>query len=371
MSEKRTSTSKNNYDNESSGVPSCCKKLRSQADPDLCVVLGRHQDTTLHHYSHALAFHSEYIDAALSSGLEECATRTLTFPDIELGDWTRLLACVEDPVEARRMQVQEAIRLLPLYDKYQFPKGKTLCAEVLDQFLSRNDRWTRLDLNTLVKVVLAADAANLESTMSLVWDLFLTAASEFVDCTDLFSRFNLDDVRQLAPVLVKHEGMVRALDSTTEELQNPLFPKLWDQSSKLDELSYFLIEQFPNLLLSNTGYHFDGQYASTTVECGSFASRRAVRFPSLGPHPIACKITLKPNGEWYMMGTPIVHSNEQKIVPLWWNVGTRSCHYLLPPRIGWISAHPITAGSTPTIEYIYCQDPELQHIDFEAPFSLS
>ena len=306
--------------------------------------------------------------------MEECGSRTLTFPDMEADAWTLLLPCVEDPLEARHMTVQDAIGLLPLYDKYQFPKGKLLCCEVLDQFLSRRRRWTRWELNTLVEVVLVADAANLESTMELVWELFLTSD----ECTDLFGRFNSDDVKQLVPVLVKHEAMVCALDTTTEELQNPLFPKLWEQTTKVDEMFLFTTEEFPSLVLSNTGYHFDGQYeanpAFTDIRCGGFVCRRAVRFSSLGPDPFTCEIVRRPTGEWCMVGysTVLIDSNEQDSgLLLWWNVGRKGCHQALPPRSGWIATHPLTTGITPTIQYMHCDHSERQHIDLEAPYTLA
>ena len=67
------------------------KKIRC-SDPDLKVVLGEGEDADFQwHHSQTLATKSKYIDAMLSTPMKESEEHKITFPDINLGTWQKMM----------------------------------------------------------------------------------------------------------------------------------------------------------------------------------------------------------------------------------------------------------------------------------------
>ena len=153
------------------------KKLRSGAEPDLRVYVGSDRQL-FHHHSLTLATHSDYVDALLASSMAESEARQLSFPDIAPRLWQKMLSFLEDPGAARRITIEDAQLVLPLYDKYQFRKGKRFCVDVLSEFIQSMD--DKANLGQLVDVVLSvtADQDNLEATKNIGIDALVHRFSQ-------------------------------------------------------------------------------------------------------------------------------------------------------------------------------------------------
>ena len=99
---------------------------------DLKVVLGTGEDESIQwHHSQALASKSRYIDAMLSTPMKEREEQTITFPDINLATWEKLMRFLDSPVAARHMSAEDSRDLAVLYDKYECLEGRMLCDEIL------------------------------------------------------------------------------------------------------------------------------------------------------------------------------------------------------------------------------------------------
>ena len=154
------------------------KKLRS-CEPDLKVVIGTGADSTATrwHHSATLATKSKYVDAMLATPMKEQEDRTLSFPEMEPQTWDDMMRFLDNPLAARHMTVEEAIKVAKYYDKYEFADGLTLCDHVLTDFLSGLEQKEKTEvpnLSLIIDSVCVAKDANLEKSLKegtrYIWD---------------------------------------------------------------------------------------------------------------------------------------------------------------------------------------------------------
>jgi hypothetical protein len=243
------------------------KKIRS-SPTDLKIVVGSAEDgkqEVFYHHSVILATHSDYVDAMLASPMAESETRELCFIDIEPGVWTQMLAFLEDPVMARRMDFEDAMLVLPFYDKYQFRKGKELCSELLlEDFKSICDTDSSAGLDTLVHLLLLADQTNLatlrQQCIKQLCHKLVNASS------NLDVMFHEDHIRKLMPFIARDETLLFAVKATKEEALSPLFPKFLLTSISLQA-------HMTKIRVSGANGEVDGIFdkkTDTTPSCLSF-----------------------------------------------------------------------------------------------------
>lgn len=95
------------------------KKLKSTA-PDLHVEVGPEKKVYEYH-SVIFASFSPYIDSMLAAPMQESETRRITFPEIPLEVWDKMIKYLEEGVED--MTFEDAEQVIPMYDKYRFDSG--------------------------------------------------------------------------------------------------------------------------------------------------------------------------------------------------------------------------------------------------------
>lgn len=146
------------------------KRLRS-SDPDLKVVLGTGEDESIQwHHSQALASKSRYIDAMLSTPMKEREEQTITFPDITLATWGKLMHFLDSPVAARDMSAKDARDLALFYDKYEFLEGRKLCDAILVDYFKTSivikEMKFKLDVDFVIDLVNVAHRASLNAAFA-------------------------------------------------------------------------------------------------------------------------------------------------------------------------------------------------------------
>jgi len=209
------------------------KKLRSGWEPDLKVWVGGEQggDKTVlfHHHSLLLATHSDYIDTMLASSMLESESRSLSFPDIEPPVWQKMLALLEDPLEGRQMDVDDALQVFPFYDKYQFPKGIKLCDHVFHEFVAGFDGKDipAASVDTVIDVSVMADRVATGKAKKVC----LRHLQAMITCSEYC--LTEEEINKLIPLITKEQLLLDAIGMTKEELLSPLLHRYWQTRHQL------------------------------------------------------------------------------------------------------------------------------------------
>ena len=113
------------------------KRLRS-SQHHVTIVLGGDDSGVRTKYVYDAAFlahHSRFVDTALATDMSEKVSKSITFPDVDKNTWEAMIYCVADPVGCRVLGIEDALLLLPYYDKYDFVEGMKLCDAVLSGYI--------------------------------------------------------------------------------------------------------------------------------------------------------------------------------------------------------------------------------------------
>jgi hypothetical protein len=205
------------------------KKIRS-IPTDLQILVGSSENgkqEVFFHHSAILATHSDYVDAMLATPMVESETREISFSDIEPDVWMKMLAFLEDPLVVRGMKFEDAMLVLPYYDKYQFRKGKELCDALLAQgFESKCDTNSLAGLDTLVDTLLLAGQMNLINLKRKCIELLRHQFAEINEklgniCDDNTPDetkiiFHADHIKKLMPFIAEDEQLLLAVKSTRD-----------------------------------------------------------------------------------------------------------------------------------------------------------
>jgi hypothetical protein len=229
-----------------------CKKLRA-ADPDLQIILhfpgpneGDPPQTKEYPcYSQMLCAVSEFIDTALSVGMEEKETRVIHMHDFHPSVFEPALHLVLDPLKYRRhidrTNSWVAVQLLPFYNLYGFDSGRQICDEAIArefQLTDDNDdaadelpdhwsTWCRAsdqnNLDLLLTTTVMADELHLPAASKIITryvNLHMSTHSE---------RYDIEHIEKLHPML-KNGHFLEAVKPATfrpDEIDSSLFPKLF------------------------------------------------------------------------------------------------------------------------------------------------
>ena len=226
------------------------KKLRV-TDPDLKVVLqykdnnGKDAKQEYAMYSHLLANLSVFVDTALSVDMKEKETKTITLPDVTPEVFDLAIKLETSPAAARTLTLEDAMKVVGFYHKYQFSGGLELCDLVLyecfeqksckqrkkEPVLDVSDLFAPLRIESpgillqlLVDAALFAQDFDLEKSKksSVRWlslNMNGTLGNNNV--------FNVSHIKKLHPLF--KAGLLSGVKSlaklTSAEVESPLFPK--------------------------------------------------------------------------------------------------------------------------------------------------
>lgn len=208
------------------------KRLRS-SEPDLCIMVGADGDTKEYHYhSQVMASHSSYIDTTLATPMKESQSLRLNFPDITPVKWNLMMKYL-DPLQARSLDMEHAMKLAPYYDKYSFTSGLRVCDDVLTGIFKSNCGKQNIvqhlnakpnpDLDTLISIFLLANDANLQETMKHACEYFREVLT--ANCIFRYGRviFTREQIQKLAPLIVEKKLLKSNYTGgwTDEEIMNP------------------------------------------------------------------------------------------------------------------------------------------------------
>ena len=140
-------------------------------------------------YSQTLAAQSGYVDTFLATSLHtnndsesQKDHNEIVFEDITPSQWKLMMRFINNPLAFEAMEVEEAMTVAPLFDKYEFPNGIKLCDEVLFRKVKFETMWDvykQEHIDEWVQVLFLACTVNLKKTFhkGREWlrDLFIAA----------------------------------------------------------------------------------------------------------------------------------------------------------------------------------------------------
>jgi len=160
-----SSSEKGRQEEEHTSKEPSSKKLRL-SDPDLKIVLtwededGVKQTKEYQEYSHAFALLSKFVDTALSVQMKEKEEKTITFPNVSAETFELATKSVKCPVAARTMKLEDVVKVVEFYHRYDFTSGLELCncimKECFEKEISTRDQNVRLGLDVLVNAAAMA-----------------------------------------------------------------------------------------------------------------------------------------------------------------------------------------------------------------------
>jgi hypothetical protein len=123
------------------------KKLKCAA-PDLQVEVGEEKKVFEYH-SLFLAYQSPYIDTMLAAPMKESETKRISFPEITPETWEKMMEYLEDG--GRDMTFEDAEKVAPFYDKYQFEQGRSIVDKILEKEVSDASKAIKLWMKSKFK----------------------------------------------------------------------------------------------------------------------------------------------------------------------------------------------------------------------------
>jgi len=304
------------------------KKLKS-SEPDLTIFVGA-EAKPFYYNSAIMANHSEYIDAMLASPMVESKTLEIRFPDIGVDEWLLMIGFLESPSKARKMMVEDAMIVAPLYDKYSFSEGRSLCSCVLEQYIKENKSD---EIDHRVDIVVLADRLHLtEAYQACIEYLVKMFENEF----DFMLSEN--HVEKLASVFAKERCLLDWLELEKDEVLSPLFARFFVQRCALRETTQRLDSSIKAIRISGTTHSaVNGDYVST-----GFCDDYRGKLGRWGGQRLRFKVTRSDN-HWEVVGKT-VDGGETHIL---WRA-PNFANYGVPPLTGWKAVHSLARGELTT-----------------------
>lgn len=203
------------------------KKLKS-LQLDLTILVGE-EKTPFEYHAGNMAQHSAYIDTMLATPMQEQNTRVLTFPDISQEDWMDMIDYLEDPFKTVKLPETDAMRLAPLYKKYQFQFGLSICSRCLQNFVEE-----RLgDMDEYVEVYELAEKLQMEPVQKACISFFQETMSTYEKAIEL----SVGQLQKLAPITAAHSILLsHAFTTNPDEVLSPLWPQFFLSQTFLKQL---------------------------------------------------------------------------------------------------------------------------------------
>jgi hypothetical protein len=360
---------------------------------DLKVVLGTGEDESVQwHHSQALASKSRYIDAMLSAPMKEREEQTITFPDINLATWEKLMHFLDSPVAARDMSANDARDLAVLYDKYEFLEGRKLCDAILvDYFknIGMKEKKLKLDLDLTIDLVNVSHQANLKAAfregITYIWKKLLSTTVPYgkmmfeekhlVILAPLL-KYSIENKKNLGLRLISEDRLITARGVG---LDNTDFPKQFISKCQNMEQCHLLKRCIWYIELSGSHCKADGSFYNVGTwdsyqpddnedgrTCGWEGTE--VKFEICyweGPGSSeGWAIVRYYTTEVDEDGHPDYDSMVKKLC---W-IAPYSKNRQFPPLQGWVPADPLARGN-PTLKYILRESIDINNTDYrEARF---
>lgn len=195
------------------------KRLKS-VPPDLTVLVGE-AEKPFEYYSMMMASYSRYIDNMLSSGMKESTTMTIRFPDIEESTWLEMIAPLQDPLKTKAFSVTDALKLVRLYDKYEFEAGRSLCTDTFDKFLNRS--FSISERLTFIEISRCTD----DLGMKALYDRCIGKMAQELKDRYCWMEFSLEYLKAMAPFVEKEESLLSHSFTDKEGVTSPLWPEVF------------------------------------------------------------------------------------------------------------------------------------------------
>jgi len=378
------------------------KRLRSGGEPDLKVVVGSGNSTaTKWYHSQTLATKSKYIDVMLSTAMKESSTNTITFPDIGVETWDKMMLFLDSPVSVRRMSELDVVEVAVFYEKYGFAEGTKLCDDLLADYyessLETMEKTLSLDLNFLIDSLGVAKDANLSAALvkgvRYVWKKMHSEDASFGrtmfrEChmkklspvlLHAFAPENIDKMG--GPVSVTRRGVAVDFPCTNTvqvgwKGSGNILPRSFDVGDPAFAKSYVTActERAEELLLHNCIQYIvisgvnvmfkkDSVGSATSPECYVYRSTEKATLgeSSKSWYFVCTKLRKKKWQDWRIIATGDPHypfrGNQFGSPPsldvdekICW-VAPNTINLNFPPKSGWKAVDPLAKG-TPTINYI-------------------
>ena len=78
---------------------------------------------------------SHYFHALLSSGFAESKSRHVTIDDVDIAAFDEALSYLQNPIQVRTMTIRNAIKVFPIYDRFDIPAGLDICNRLFEEFV--------------------------------------------------------------------------------------------------------------------------------------------------------------------------------------------------------------------------------------------
>ncbi|KAL7534875.1 hypothetical protein ACHAWF_005008 [Thalassiosira exigua] len=343
------------------------KKLRC-SEADLKVVLGSGDDETVQwHHSIYLACKSKYIDAMLAAPMREKEERTITFPDIDLETWQKMLKFLDSPLAARKMSAPDALELAVWYDKYEFGQGRELCEEVISEFLTEGtltklERDYSLDIDFIIDLVKVARKANLNAPFEKGMKYIMGKMRAHIPPYDS-GMFNKGRMTTLAPLLryARDNGLSIAVRMSTYGLDpdSEYFPDSFVDKDQLLEAQLLLTRCVSRIEICGTRCDADGLYEQEEIR-GDLSFVPLYGNESSWGSQAMYRFSIERNKErnWAIVRevepTEFLEDGGPDpgaivVRPCW--MAPYSSGRMLPPLTGWVSTDPLARGQ-PKLNYI-------------------
>lgn len=362
---------------------------------DLKVVLGTGEDESVQwHHSQALASKSRYIDAMLSAPMKEREEQTITFPDITLATWEKLMHFLDSPVAARHMSAEDARDLALLYDKYEFLEGRKLCDEIMVDYFKNiviKEKKLKLDLDFVIDLVNVAHRASLNAAFAegikYIWKKLTSTTVPYgrmmfeekhlVILAPLL-KYSLDNKKDLTPKYMSWlpEIIPELRLSTTFEagLDNPDFPKQFISECQNLEQQHLLYRCIRYIELSGSHCNADGSFYKEACcwdlyQPADDEEGRTDSWDGIEVKFEMCYWTKENFEGWAIVRYWITEFDEDgepdydsMVRKLCW-IAPYSKNRKLPPMQGWIPSDPAARGY-PQLKYILRESIGINNANF-------
>ena len=181
------------------------RHLQKFGPPDLEVVVGP-KEYVYRYHSVILASQSLYVDTLLSSpaAKREQSDWRISFSEIEVSTWEKMMKylgpCITNP------SVEDALEIIPFYDKFQFHDGLKFCDTVIAKHLQM-DEYVEDDqpLCRLVAMIYPLNFFPLSKPIAAEWAK---------RCLSKFKSVDEEMIRKLMPLVDNDEKVIKSMVST-------------------------------------------------------------------------------------------------------------------------------------------------------------
>ena len=175
-----------------------------------------------------MAWHSNYFDTLLASGMEEPITKQVTLEDVSPETFELAMELIDDMGRASKATVADFLKVASFYNRFDFQNGLDRCISALVEFMESMDEKRRIDK----KGRFIPTKGEMENMLATICVAAETEADRLVEiCSTILSRvisfvaseyvWNVDRIRRIQGFLVNHKECM-----TDFFVQHPAYERL-------------------------------------------------------------------------------------------------------------------------------------------------